>query len=51
MQTPVMAALAQLEDLAGGSYGDTLAKLRDRLAATRLRVLVVGELSAARARW
>jgi GTP-binding protein EngB required for normal cell division len=43
MQTPVMTVLAQLEELAGGAYGDTLTRLRDRLAASRLRVLVVGE--------
>lgn len=43
MQTSIRTALDRLEELAGGGYGDTLAGLRDRLDATRLRVLVAGE--------
>lgn len=43
MQTSIRAALDRLDGLADGGYGDTLAGLRDRLDATRLRVLVTGE--------
>ena len=39
----LMSALAELDALADGSDRDTLAGLRDRLQAQRLRVLVVGE--------
>ncbi len=43
MQTAIRAAIDRLDELADGSYEETLAGLRDRLAATRLRVLITGE--------
>jgi hypothetical protein len=43
VQTAIRAAIDRLDELAGGSYGETLAGLRDRLAATRLRALITGE--------
>jgi small GTP-binding protein len=43
MRASIQAAIDQLDDLAGASDRPTLAALRDRLASTRLRVLVVGE--------
>lgn len=43
MQKAIRAAIDRLDELADGSYGEMLAGLRDRLAATRLRVLITGE--------
>jgi hypothetical protein len=47
----IRAVLDELDQLAGAADHDALAALRDRLDSARLRVLVAGEASAARARW
>jgi small GTP-binding protein len=43
MPASIQAAIDQLDELAGAADRQALAALRDRLASTRLRVLVVGE--------